>query len=141
MMSALDNGSNPSESSSDLRLAASLTTTNLQGQEIDSKKSTKLYRRMRIYTRSQLLFLNDSPLVHPPPNMPDLKQWFGCVVVIFASCHYLLSPKGPKMRQISTRRRQSSQHQAVLENDGDYQLNKMVLQILIVSLKGTRKET
>ena len=36
-------------------------------------------RPMRVYTRAQLLHLHRSPLVQPPPNMPELKVWFGCV--------------------------------------------------------------
>ncbi|KAF9452608.1 hypothetical protein P691DRAFT_660489 [Macrolepiota fuliginosa MF-IS2] len=34
-------------------------------------------RPMRTYTREQLLHLYNSPLVQLPPNMPELKQWFG----------------------------------------------------------------
>ncbi|PPQ71757.1 hypothetical protein CVT26_007598 [Gymnopilus dilepis] len=34
-------------------------------------------RPMRKYTRQQLVSLSNSPLVKPPPNMPDLKVWFG----------------------------------------------------------------
>ncbi|CAK5280106.1 unnamed protein product [Mycena citricolor] len=30
-----------------------------------------------VYTRPQLLHLNRSPLVAPPPGMPELKHWFG----------------------------------------------------------------
>lgn len=36
-------------------------------------------RPLRIYTRGQLLDLLKSPLVALPPNMPELKDWFGCV--------------------------------------------------------------
>lgn len=36
-------------------------------------------RPLRIYTRTQILALLKSPLVSPPPNMPELKDWFGCV--------------------------------------------------------------
>ncbi|KAL1748888.1 hypothetical protein HDZ31DRAFT_71234 [Schizophyllum fasciatum] len=32
---------------------------------------------LRIYTRKQLLHLHASPLVQPPPGMPELKDWFG----------------------------------------------------------------
>ena len=32
---------------------------------------------MRVYTRTQLLLLSRSPLVKPPANMPELKDWFG----------------------------------------------------------------
>ncbi|KAF9569730.1 hypothetical protein CPC08DRAFT_812711 [Agrocybe pediades] len=34
-------------------------------------------RPMRKYTRNQLVALSNSPLVQPPPNMPELKVWFG----------------------------------------------------------------
>lgn len=33
--------------------------------------------QIRIYTRPQLLALHSSPLVKLPPNMPELKHWFG----------------------------------------------------------------
>lgn len=39
--------------------------------------STNSPRPLRIYTRAQLLNLHRSPLVQPPPDMPDLKSWFG----------------------------------------------------------------
>lgn len=32
---------------------------------------------LRVYTRPQLLSLSQSPMVKPPPDMPDLKTWFG----------------------------------------------------------------
>ncbi|KDR85159.1 hypothetical protein GALMADRAFT_233820 [Galerina marginata CBS 339.88] len=34
-------------------------------------------RPLRKYTRQQLVSLSSSPLVKPPPNMPELKVWFG----------------------------------------------------------------
>ncbi|KAF7319953.1 hypothetical protein MKEN_00779200 [Mycena kentingensis (nom. inval.)] len=34
-------------------------------------------RPLLIYTRPQLLHLQSSPLVKPPPTMPELKHWFG----------------------------------------------------------------
>lgn len=34
-------------------------------------------RPLRIYTRAQLLNLHRSPLVQAPPDMPELKVWFG----------------------------------------------------------------
>jgi hypothetical protein len=34
-------------------------------------------RPLRIYSRAQLLNLHRSPLVQPPPDMPELKMWFG----------------------------------------------------------------
>lgn len=36
-------------------------------------------RPLRVYTREDLLHLYNSPLVQLPPNMPELKQWFGFV--------------------------------------------------------------
>lgn len=38
-------------------------------------------RPMRLYNREQLLHLYKSPLVQLPPNMPELRQWFGFVSV------------------------------------------------------------
>ncbi|GLB36314.1 hypothetical protein LshimejAT787_0306020 [Lyophyllum shimeji] len=40
-------------------------------------KNDSSSRPMRVYTRSQLLFLSSSPLVQLPPGMPELKDWFG----------------------------------------------------------------
>ncbi|KAF8213386.1 hypothetical protein K438DRAFT_1750684 [Mycena galopus ATCC 62051] len=34
-------------------------------------------RQLMIYTRPQMLHLQSSPLVKSPPDMPELKQWFG----------------------------------------------------------------
>lgn len=42
-----------------------------------SQKQPSLSRPILIYTRKQLLFLCKSPLVKAPPDMPDLKSWFG----------------------------------------------------------------
>jgi len=36
----------------------------------------------RRYSRRALVALSKSPLVAPPPGMPALKDWFGCVVFI-----------------------------------------------------------
>lgn len=45
--------------------------------ELQPEKSLSSPHPMRKYTRKQLIFLSDSPLVKPPPNMPELKAWFG----------------------------------------------------------------
>lgn len=50
------------------------------GASKTSEKPSSAPRPMRIYTREQLLHLSNSPLVQLPPNMPELKQWFGFVV-------------------------------------------------------------
>nr|GAT49767.1 predicted protein [Mycena chlorophos] len=42
-----------------------------------SSPSAAPCRPLLVYTRSQLLHLQASPLVKPPPTMPELKQWFG----------------------------------------------------------------
>lgn len=34
-------------------------------------------RPMIVYTRAQLLYLHNSPLVKPPEGMPAFKDWFG----------------------------------------------------------------
>lgn len=39
-------------------------------------------RPLMIYTRPQILHLQSSPLVKSPPDMPELKHWFGCVVAV-----------------------------------------------------------
>ncbi|RDB29623.1 hypothetical protein Hypma_015351 [Hypsizygus marmoreus] len=48
-----------------------------QTEPANPEKTGTSSRPMRIYTRPQLLFLYKSPLVRPPPDMPELKDWFG----------------------------------------------------------------
>ena len=45
--------------------------------EQNAQKQPPLPRPILIYTRDQLLFLSNSPLVKAPPDMPDLKHWYG----------------------------------------------------------------
>ena len=45
--------------------------------EQNAQKQPSLPRPILIYTRDQLLFLSKSPLVKAPPDMPDLKHWYG----------------------------------------------------------------
>ncbi|KAG6911836.1 hypothetical protein DXG01_000083 [Tephrocybe rancida] len=64
--------------------------TSLEGVAIEviqadpsTEKNATPSHPMRIYTRPQILFLSNSPLVQLPPGMPDLKDWFGlCVRLI-----------------------------------------------------------
>lgn len=42
-----------------------------------SQTDSSTNRPLRIYSRAQLLHLHRSPLVQPPPDMPELKMWFG----------------------------------------------------------------
>lgn len=42
-----------------------------------TEKSTTMFRPIKTYTRPQILFLHNSPLVRLPPDMPELKDWFG----------------------------------------------------------------
>ncbi|PFH54632.1 hypothetical protein AMATHDRAFT_44461 [Amanita thiersii Skay4041] len=64
-------------------LTESLAKSNLQGDYTHSLPSDQLEKTFKrrppilVYTRSQLLSLYNSPLVHPPQNMPELKDWFG----------------------------------------------------------------
>ena len=44
---------------------------------VASGESLSSPRPLRIYTRPQLLSLSQSPMVKPPPDMPDLRTWFG----------------------------------------------------------------
>jgi hypothetical protein len=46
-------------------------------------------RPVRVYTRPQLLYLQKSPLVKPPAAMPELKEWFGCDLILFAHIQFL----------------------------------------------------
>ena len=39
-------------------------------------------RPLVVYTRTQLLALSQSSLVKPLDNMPQLREWFGCVTVM-----------------------------------------------------------
>lgn len=46
-------------------------------QNAQKQPGLSLPRPILIYTRDQLLFLSNSPLVKAPPDMPDLKHWYG----------------------------------------------------------------
>ena len=52
------------------------------GDTSSSKSERVSPKRLRVYTRSQALYLRDSPLVKPPEGMPSLKDWFGYVSVL-----------------------------------------------------------
>jgi hypothetical protein len=63
-------------------LSASLAKTTLQdvGSQAESEEtenSITIFRPIRTYTRPQILFLHNSPLIQLPPDMPELKDWFG----------------------------------------------------------------
>lgn len=49
------------------------------GDTSTSKSERISHSPLRVYTRSQAMYLRDSPLVRPPKGMPSLKEWFGCV--------------------------------------------------------------
>lgn len=49
------------------------------GDTSTSKSEHVSSQPLRVYTRSQVLYLRDSPLVRPPEGMPSLKDWFGYV--------------------------------------------------------------
>lgn len=74
---------NPDGTTPDSVLAASIPASmqNLSLQDKASEPSPKndsnASRPVVVYTLPQLLKLHRSPLVRPPINMPDLKQWFG----------------------------------------------------------------
>jgi hypothetical protein len=70
--SAAHNGTTPSNSS--------LTVPN-----VSSPPPFQALRPFRRYSRRALVALAKSPLVAPPPGMPALKDWFGCVVFIHAA--------------------------------------------------------
>ncbi|KAJ6627233.1 hypothetical protein B0H10DRAFT_2185434 [Mycena sp. CBHHK59/15] len=56
----------------------SLTTTEIESQDEPSEPTESLpCRPLMIYTRPQILHLQSSPLVKSPPDMPELKHWFG----------------------------------------------------------------
>ena len=56
--------------------------------EQNAQKQPSLPRPILIYTRDQLLFLSKSPLVKAPPDMPDLKHWYGYAIPL----NSLISP-------------------------------------------------
>jgi hypothetical protein len=39
--------------------------------------SQDVLRPVIVYTRPELVHMSKSPLVAPPKDMPDLKEWFG----------------------------------------------------------------
>ncbi|KAF9458197.1 hypothetical protein BDZ94DRAFT_1271270 [Collybia nuda] len=60
-------------------LSSSLAKNTIQdvGSQAKSEKSRTVLPPIRIYTRPQILFLYNSPLIQLPPDMPELKDWFG----------------------------------------------------------------
>lgn len=91
-------------------------------EQDDSEKpqeATDEPRPLRIYTRAQLLHLHGSPLVQPPPDMPELKTWFGCVSRYSHLVLILISAEGPRMNKTSPRRTQSKRHPPILETGGE----------------------
>lgn len=51
----------------------------LDSDDVDVDKVVASPCLLRIYTRPQILRLHSSSLVEPPPGMPELREWFGCV--------------------------------------------------------------
>jgi hypothetical protein len=76
------------------------------------------YRPPMIYTRPQMLHLQNSPLVKCPPDMPELKYWFGCVFPI----RICLLPRMQKLagttNQVLIKKTLNLQHLTVRGNDG-----------------------
>ncbi len=64
-----------SQDSSPISPASTLEKDSTAG--FQPPKSLPTPHPMRRYTRKQLVSLSESPLVKPPPNMPELKVWFG----------------------------------------------------------------
>ncbi|KAK0233461.1 hypothetical protein IW262DRAFT_1477053 [Armillaria fumosa] len=63
-------------------LAVSLEGTKLQDEDKSTEQDDTPTPQpsqcpLRIYTRAQILALSKSPLVAPPMDMPELKDWFG----------------------------------------------------------------
>jgi hypothetical protein len=57
-------------------MEALLVTVGSQTESGHDEKATAP-RPLRIYTRAQILRLYNSPLVKSPPDMPELRYWFG----------------------------------------------------------------
>ena len=70
--SAAHNGTTPSSYSSTV-------------PDVSSPPPFQALRPFRRYSRRTLVALAKSPLVAPPPGMPALKDWFGCVVFIYVA--------------------------------------------------------
>lgn len=83
----------------------------------NAEKSSFLPRPIRIYTRPQLLSLSKSPMVEPPPDMPDLRTWFGWVASLPNLSCFLISLPALRMR-ISSIKKTNSQPRIPLEIDG-----------------------
>lgn len=72
-----------SEITSPEALAGAIATLSLQDAKPSASSTHKTHddsqRPMIVYTRAQLLYLHNSPLVKAPDGFPDLKYWFGYV--------------------------------------------------------------
>lgn len=68
-------------------LASTLANANIRDVHDDGTPDGEAQspRPLHIYTRAQLLTLSVSPLVKVPDGMPELKDWFGCVLVCAGS--------------------------------------------------------
>jgi len=74
-----------------------------------------------IYTRPQLISLQNSPLVQPPPNMPQLKDWFGYFDFAHAMAFILNLPfQGQRMNKTFTGKRPNPLTPQVHGTDGIY---------------------
>jgi hypothetical protein len=76
-------------------------------------------RPLTIYTRAQILFLHESPLVKPPSGMPPLREWFGCVSIpsqLESLCTHLV--QGLRTSNYSPRETRNRQLLALLETGG-----------------------
>lgn len=58
-------------------LAAVALQDSTQPEQEGDQNATSHPRPLCVYTRSQMLHLHKSPLVKPPADMPELKDWFG----------------------------------------------------------------
>lgn len=109
--------------SSEEELASSVSRIAVQDEASQTEppnpeKKTTLSQQMRIYTRPQLLFLHNSPLVNPPPDMPELKDWFGYVAPTSISPDWLNCDFLVTMIRIPQRKSQSLSHLALREREG-----------------------
>lgn len=67
---------NPEDFKSTQQSALNGSPQNHNGQQ-QLENPLHLPPPFRKYTRQQLVHLSTSSLVKPPPNMPELKAWFG----------------------------------------------------------------
>lgn len=102
--------------------AASLQDEASQTDLVDNEKRTPSPRPLRIYNRSQILHLSNSPLVKPPLDMPEMKDWFGYVYTWYNAAMFIhcWTVAASRMNRFFTRKTLNLQLPTMQETDGQY---------------------